>query len=118
MAGEISSEKDKIGASLSIERDTNVMEAEGSSAKKMTPQVADTSAQGLNSPSSIPNSQGSITDDLDNVSLNPRVEGDVRDKQTDKSVEDMGVRPPSTPPSGLNWPSWPTSGGTWRASPN
>ena len=112
-----SSEEDKIDSALIIKRSTKALEAGGVTATKMTPQVEATIAQGLNSPSSIPNSQGSITDGIDNVSINPRVEGDAIDKQTEMSAEDVGVRPPSTPPPpGLNWPSWPTRGGTRRAS--
>jgi hypothetical protein len=67
--------------------------------------VEATSAQGLNAPSSIPNSQGSITDGIDNVSLTHRVEGDANVKQTKNGAEDVGVRPPSTPPTGFNWPN-------------
>ena len=75
-----------------------MLEATGGTAKNMIPQVEATSAQGLNSPPSIPNSQGSITDGIDNVSLNHRVEGDANVEQTEKGAEDARVRPPSTPP--------------------
>ncbi len=107
---EMSSEEDKIDASLIIKKGTKVLEATGGTAKKTIPQVEATSSQGLNSPPSIPNSQGSITDGIDNVSLNHRVEGDVNVKQTEKGAEDAGVRPLSTPPTGFNWPKWPTRG--------
>ncbi len=72
----------------------NVIDLDGRSAKLKIPQVEDTSAQGLNSPLSIPNSQGSNTDGLDEVSLNPRVDGDMIDKQTGKSGEGKEARPP------------------------
>jgi hypothetical protein len=94
----ISSEEDKIVEPRITEKGTKLMEVDGGLAEQLIPQAEATSAQGLNSPPSIPNSQGSITDGIDNVSLNHRVDGDVNSEQTVQGVVVVGVRPPSTPP--------------------
>jgi hypothetical protein len=74
---------------------------EGPNAKILDSQAEDISAQGLSSPliPSTPNSQGSITEEIGNVSLlSPRADMEVTDNKNDKSHGEREASPPSTPP--------------------